>query len=253
MLFPSIDQVRIEQPAPADPFSLPLRPINTLLRFEPGMTFIHRVRVRGQVTLQWPGRWIYIQDASQGLFIPSPQKTALHLGDVVDVVGFPATGEYSLMLEDAVFKTQAGNRAVVASSITAEEAMKGNNDAKLIQIQGRLVSQDLTEGYPTLVISSAGRSFFALLPNGTKAQNISSWRIGSQLQLTGVCSVQVDKYLSSQRDGGALPIAFRVLLRFPARRCGSADALLVDGWSNPRTVCRVLVDLSSSAPSGSRP
>jgi PAS domain S-box-containing protein len=215
LLFSSIDQVRIEEPAPADPFSLPLRPINTLLRFEPGMTFIRRVRVRGQVTLQWPGRWIYMQDGSQGLFIPSPRQTALHLGDVVDVVGFPAMGEYSLMLEDAVFKPQASNRAVVASSITAEDAMKGDYDAKLIQIQGRLVSQDLTEGYPTLVISSAGRSFFALLPNGTKAENISSWRIGSKLQLTGVCSVQVDRYLSSQRDGGALPMSFRVLLRSP--------------------------------------
>jgi hypothetical protein len=85
LLFPSLAQLKVKEPAPADRFSLPLRPINSLLRFAPGVTFVHRVRVRGQVTLQWPGRWLYIQDGSQGVFIPSVQTTPLKLGDVVDV------------------------------------------------------------------------------------------------------------------------------------------------------------------------
>ena len=213
LLFSSLAQVRIEEPPPADPFSLPVQRINGLLRFEPGLTFIHRVRVRGQVTLQWPGRWIYIQDGSQGLFIPGVQEASFHLGDIVDVVGFPAMGEYSMMLEDAVFKPEGSNRAIAASSITAQEAMKGDYDAKLVQIRGRLVNQDLTERYPTFVMSSGGTSFFALLPSGT--QTLSSWRTGSELLLTGVCSVQVDKYLSYQQDGAAMPMSFRVLLRSP--------------------------------------
>src|SRR5579859_299514 len=213
LLFSSLAQMRIEEPPPADPFSLPVQRINGLLRFEPGLTFIHRVRVRGQVTLQWPRRWIYIQDGSQGLFIPGVQGATFRLGDIVDVVGFPAMGEYSMMLEDAVFKPEGSNRAIAASSITAQDAMKGDYDAKLVQIRGRLVSQDLTEGYPTLVMSSGGTSFFALLPSGI--QTLSSWRTGSELLLTGVCSVQVDKYLSYQQDGAAMPMSFRVLLRSP--------------------------------------
>jgi PAS domain S-box-containing protein len=215
LLFPSLAQVRIEEPAPADPFSLPARRINSLLRFEPGVRFVHRVRVRGQVTLQWPGRWIYIQDDSEGLFIPTVQKAPLKLGELVDVVGFPAMGEYSLMLEDAVFMPKGSGQAIAATSITVRDAMKGDYDAKLIQIQGRLVSQDPTSEYPTLVMSSGGMSFFALLPSGTEAAKVAFWRAGSELQLTGVCSVQVDKYLSAQREGAALPMSFRVLLRSP--------------------------------------
>jgi hypothetical protein len=46
LLFPSMAQLRVEEPARADPFSLPARPIDTLLRFEPGVTFVHRVRAR---------------------------------------------------------------------------------------------------------------------------------------------------------------------------------------------------------------
>ncbi len=215
LLFPSLAQVRIEEPAPANPFSLPVSPINSLLRFAPDVTFIHRVRVRGQVTLQWPGQWLYIQDATQGLFIPTVQETPLKLGDVVDAVGFPAMGEYAVMLEDAVFKPEGPGPVIAAAPVTAQDALKGNYDAKLVQIQGRLVNKDLTSEYPTLVMSSGGMLFLAVLPSGTKAQEVASWRVGSEVQLTGVCSVQVDKYLSAQREGAARPKSFRVLLRSP--------------------------------------
>jgi signal transduction histidine kinase/DNA-binding response OmpR family regulator len=215
LLFPSVAQVRIEESAPVDAFSLPTRPINTLLRFEPGVTYHHRVHVRGQVTLQWPGRWLYIQDGSQGIFVPTVQTSPLQLGDVVDLVGFPAMGEYSLMLEDAAFKPRGTGRAIPATSITVQDAMKGDYDAKLIQIDGQLVNQDVTTEYPTLVMSSGGMLFFGVLPSGTRAEDIASWRVGSELRLTGVCSVQVDKYLSAQREGAALPMSFRVLLRSP--------------------------------------
>ena len=215
LLFPSLAQIKIEAPAPANPFSLPVRPINSLLRFAPDVTFVHRARVRGQVTLQWPGRWLYIQDGSQGLFIPTVQRTPLKLGDVVDVVGFPAMGEYSLMLEDAAFKPAAAGQLIATASVTAQDAMRGDYDAKLVQIQGQLVNQDLASEYPTLVMSSGGMLFFAVLPSGTKAEEIASWPVGSEVQLTGVCSVQVDKYLSAQREGAALPVSFRVLLRSP--------------------------------------
>jgi PAS domain S-box-containing protein len=215
LLFPSMAQLRVEEPARADPFSLPARPIDTLLRFEPGVAFVHRVRVRGQVTLQWPGRWLYIQDGNQGLFIPTVQKTPTRLEEVVDVVGFPAMGEYSLKLEDAIFLPKGSGQAVAATSITVADALKGEYDAKLVQIQGRLVNQDLTSEYPTLVMSSGGMLFLALLPGGTNAEKLASWRAGSELQLTGICSVQVDKNLSAQREGAALPVSFRVLLRSP--------------------------------------
>jgi PAS domain S-box-containing protein len=215
LLFPSLDQVKIEDPAPANPFSLPVRPIKSLLRFEPGLTFNHRVHVRGQVTLQWPGRWIYIQDGSQGLFITTVETTPLRLGEVVDVVGFAAAGEYSPMLEDVAFMPAGSGQAIAAKPITLQDAMTGDDDARLIQISGRLVNQDQTSESPTLVISSAGRFFFALLPSGTQSQNVASWQAGSQLQLTGICSVQVDKYLSAQQEGAALPMSFRVLLRSP--------------------------------------
>jgi len=213
LLFPSLAAVRIEEPAQPDPFLLPVRASSNLLQFAPGPTFAHRVRVKGRVTLQWPGRWIYIQDGSQGVFVPTLEKTPLRLGDIVDVVGFPAMGEYSLMLEDAVFRPVNGGPAVAAALVTAQDALKGEHDGQLIRIAGQLVNQDLTSADPTLVMSSAGMDFFAVLPSGTNAEEISSWRPGSELELTGICAMEVDKYLSAQRQGAAQPKSFRVLLR----------------------------------------
>jgi signal transduction histidine kinase/CheY-like chemotaxis protein len=215
LLFPSLAEIRIEEPAPVNPFSLPSRSINTLLRFAPGVTFVHRVRVRGRVTLQWPGQWLFIQDGSYGLSISTVQATPLKLGDAVDVVGFPAIREYTPMLEDAVFKSEGGDQPVSATPITAQEAMKGDSDARLVRIQSRLVDLDLTAENPMLVMSSGGTSFLAILPSGTNAREVASWRVGSDLQLIGVCSVQLDKYLSVEREGAALPKSFRILLRSP--------------------------------------
>lgn len=43
--------VQIEEFAPADPFHLPIKAANSLLRFEPNHTSLHRVHIRGRVTM----------------------------------------------------------------------------------------------------------------------------------------------------------------------------------------------------------
>jgi len=52
---PSLAQVTIERPPPADPFTLPVRPVDEVLRFAPGTPGEERVRVRGIATLVQPG------------------------------------------------------------------------------------------------------------------------------------------------------------------------------------------------------
>jgi diguanylate cyclase (GGDEF)-like protein/PAS domain S-box-containing protein len=215
LLFPSLAELRIEEPSPRDPFSAPRRPISGLLRFAPNLTFVHRVHVSGIVTLQWPGRRLVVQDDNQALFVSTVETTPLSPGDRVEVDGFPALGEYAGTLEDAVFKRVGTGQVVDAATVTAQEAMKGDYDARLIRIRGKLVNRDSTAENPTLVLVSQGTFFMAALPSGTKAGELASWPAGSELQLDGVCSVQVDKYQSAQREGAAQPKSFRVLLRSP--------------------------------------
>jgi hypothetical protein len=58
----SLEEVKVEQPAPADPFDLPLRPLGSLLQFGDAGGFIQPVKVSGLVTLTQPDQGLYLQD-----------------------------------------------------------------------------------------------------------------------------------------------------------------------------------------------
>ena len=78
-------------------------PVSSLMRFSPGGRSQHRVRVRGVVTYQQRGRALFLQNHGRGLRVLTQQDTALTIGDLVDVIGFPGVGESAPVLEDAVF------------------------------------------------------------------------------------------------------------------------------------------------------
>ncbi len=70
---PTARQVSVEEPPAADPFSVPIRPISSLLAFTTRNASEHRVRVQGTVTLQRP-RGVFIQNGRLGVYIPGPTK-----------------------------------------------------------------------------------------------------------------------------------------------------------------------------------
>jgi signal transduction histidine kinase/DNA-binding response OmpR family regulator len=219
VMFPSRDEVTIEEPAPADPFALPLRPVDSLLRFTPDVDFLHRVHIRGRVTLAWPGRVVCLQDASQGICVQSAQMTPLAEGNLVDAAGFPMVGNYTPTMTDAIFKAPGGSQPVAAKRVTAEQAFGGGYDAVLVQIEGRLIGLDRATKDPTLVLSSGNFLFPVVLPSGTVGDADRNppvdWKRGSQLRVTGICSVQVDTESTMMQGGLARPKSFRILLRSP--------------------------------------
>jgi signal transduction histidine kinase/CheY-like chemotaxis protein len=213
LFFPTLAGMKIEEPSPPDAFSLPLRPVNQLLRFEPGTAFLHRVHARGRVTLYWPGRLFCIQDDTGGLCAPTTQTGTLTLGNLADVVGFPIAHGPTPTVEEAIFRPVGLGEPVPAVPITAEQAMMGDHDAELVQVQGHLVDQDRAAKDPTMVLSSAGILFPAVLLNSSI--EMPSWRPGSDLQLTGICSVQIDASRTASGEWRPQVDGFRILLRSP--------------------------------------
>jgi signal transduction histidine kinase/CheY-like chemotaxis protein len=208
LLAPDIDSIQVLEAAPsADPFSLPIGPIRQILRYEPGATLRHRVRVRGAVTLQWLGRSLFVTDGREGLFVQTAQQTPVNLGDVVDVAGFPAVSEYTAILQEAVFRPVGGVQSIAAKPATAEEALKGDYDADIVKMQGRLLYQNRAPLDQTLVMSSGSLVFDAVLPRAQGGGQLAALRDGSRLQLTGICSV----ILNADRKTTGI----RILLRSP--------------------------------------
>jgi PAS domain S-box-containing protein len=214
LFFPSMAEVQVEEPAVSDPFGLPVLPINRLLRYEPNVAFRHRVRIRGRVTLLWPGRSLCIQDATQGLCAPTVQTTPIEVGDLVDVVGFPVGGGFTPTVTDATFRWAGAGQPIVPASVTAAQALQGDRDSTLVQVEGRLIGQDHTAIEPTLAILSGNTLFEAVLPTGKEAAT-PQWREGSTVRIAGICSVQVDARQMAVGEGTTRPASFRILVRSP--------------------------------------
>ena len=213
LFFPSPEGIKIEEESAPDAFALPLRPINHLLRFEAGVTFLRRVHVRGRVILEWPGRLLCIHDDTGGLCASTAQSTSATLGHWVDVVGFPVADGFAPTLEDAAFKVGEAGQPVTVVPVTAQQAMTGAHDTELVQIQAHLVDLDRAAKTPTLMLSSGVILFTAVLANGSN--EMPPWKPGSDLQLTGVCSVQINTGRTATGEWSPQVTRFRILLRSP--------------------------------------
>jgi PAS domain S-box-containing protein len=202
---PTSLQLTILEPPPVDPFSVPVRPINSLLAFTARNTSEHRVHVQGTVTLQ-RRRGVFIQDGRQGLYIPSLPKEPLRPGDRVDVVGFADLGDYTPVLRYAVFKRTGSAPIPLPLEITAQGARSGAYDTLRVRLDATLRDVRRSETDYTLVVEDGDVLFEARIEE-SKATQAWSRPLGSRLRLTGICSVNVDR--------NRTPDTFNILLDSP--------------------------------------
>jgi diguanylate cyclase (GGDEF)-like protein len=227
LFFPSLGEVKVMQAAPPDPFAMPVRPIASLLHFTPGLQLAHRVHMQGRVTLQWPGRMLCIQQASDGLCMQTFQTNPVSVGQLVDVIGFPAIREYKPTLENAIFHHAGGSSSTLsAKSVTAEEALHAGEDGGLVQIVGELIGQDRAAGDLTLMLRSGKLIFPAVFPESSKLPDSLPWKNGSLVRLTGICNVQVNPETTNHGEGAVRPELIRILLRSTA----DVEVLRAPSW-----------------------
>jgi signal transduction histidine kinase/CheY-like chemotaxis protein len=214
---PSLDFVSVVEPPPADPFSLPISPINTLMQFNVGQDQAHRIRVQGVVALQASNGSIYIEDETGAVQVQTQQKGALLPGDKLDVVGFAAFGEYTPILNSATFRKLPSVMPPSPVFIKAEEALDGSYHGRLVQMEARLLERKSNSSGQVLTLQVGTQTFNAYLEDSKIGESLQPIRLGSLLQLSGICLVQTDR--STQHlvgSSGHVDIqSFRLLLRSP--------------------------------------
>jgi PAS domain S-box-containing protein len=225
---PSLNQLHIIEPAPTNAFLVPQRPIASLLRFTPQGASGHRVRVRGVVTLQQPGSSLFIKEENDGLQVRTLEKTPVQAGDLVEVVGFPAVGEYAAVLRDAIFRRIGASPPPVPIPITAAEALDGNHDADFVRIQARLLDSAPGPGLYTLNMESGNILFLAQVEDAPSKESAEALVPGSLLQLTGICMLEADE--------GHNPRAFRILVR----SLGEVALVQPPPWWNIKRMLRMV-------------
>lgn len=228
-LTPDLSQIKVSEPGGADPFSQKVEPIIDLLQFAPRQKPGHRVRVQGIVTLQWPGRWLFIRDSTGGMAITTTQSVPVNVGQPVDVAGFAMPNEYSPVLQDAIFRPIGTAGPVSPVALTAKQALSGDYDAGLVQLRGKLLSQIFQGGDEILELSSDGVVYRAVLPEVSGGKQLASFLDGSTVQLTGVALIKVSEDRHTPKE-------FQLLLR------SSADLVVVErpSWWTARNALYVV-------------
>ena len=201
---PGPSEITVEEPASADPFAIPLRSLNSLRAFAALDSSDHRIRVQGTVTLRRP-RGLFVQDGAQALYLPGAAIAGVKQGDRVDAVGFPEIGEYTPVLRQSLVRKIGQAPVPPPMKVTAQQALAGAYDAMLVRIEGTLRDERPSNTDRMLVLQDGNTLFEVRIE---EAQVAHKWRtppFGSRLQLTGVCSVNVDR--------NRVPDGFSILLR----------------------------------------
>ncbi|MEQ1353477.1 MAG: response regulator, partial [Candidatus Acidiferrum sp.] len=169
----------------------------------------------GVVTLYRPGRAIFVQNENSSIYAQTQQiKAGIAPGDEVDVVGFPAVGVYEPALHDSIFRKTGTGAIPQPLTLSPTEALKGSfardilfrsYDANLIRVTGKLTGKSLNPGEQTLLLQDGSTVFEGRLRDAEIPAAFSALREGSVLQLTGICTIEVDE--------NHQPVRFRIGLR----------------------------------------
>jgi PAS domain S-box-containing protein len=226
LLLPRLEDLAVVAPAPADPFAVPNRPLEQLLQFTPQGSYGHRVKVRGTV-IYHSEDGLYIEDKTEGLLVATRQgETPPRPGDEIEALGFPAKGEYTPMLQDAVYRIIGRGDLPTPDVVTSDEARSGRYDCRLVRMEATVLDRARHSREQFLVLQSQGSIFNAYLQPNTTGSNspdlqrngterdFAYLQNGAQVAITGVCLIERGNDWYFGTDWRAK--SFRLLMRSPA-------------------------------------
>ena len=235
MFVPSTREITFVYHGTRNPFDAPLRALNGLMQFGEGSAPFHRIRVRGTVTYQLPGKNLYIQDGDQALLIHTKTPGIMAPGTEIEAVGFGARGTYSPELQDAICRVLGKGVPVRARLVHVDEIRKKTAidfyvpyDGQLVKIEGKVEQHEETATQHYLVL----RQHDTLFPVRIEKSAVTDENLGepgSVVRVTGICAAVKD------RNGD--PESFELL----ARSAADFEVIAKPSWWTGRHVIGVLV------------
>jgi signal transduction histidine kinase len=239
---PRAEDFVIQKREVVNPLDEPIVPLHTLAQYRRGNSLNHRVHVRGVVTMQRVGEYVFLRDSTGGLQVQSPQLTPFSPGEVVEAVGFPGLDQYLPVLQDAVLQgTLEPVVAVTPKDVFVDELLAGLHHADFVSLKGKLLNRTVQQGSrpgaggsrTTLVLQSSNVVFSAEADGLQAETELASIPLGSTVQVSGICLTEIDS------DGKVK--SFRVLVGHP----GDVRVLQRPSWLTPRRLLIILGVVSS--------
>lgn len=223
LMVPRAEDLIVEIPAPADPFAVAVRPIDSLLQFTPKESSGHRDKVQGAVIYFEPGKLLVLQDGHKGVEVQTESREPLVLGDRVEALGFVSQGDYTPILQDAVYRKIADGQSVQPARLTPDEALKGKYDCQLIQVEARLLDRAEHGAERYLVLQEDGFIFNAYYSRIENRDGFAGLKNGSRVLATGVCRIDPGEWAAGENWRAK---SFRIELR----SLGDVRVLQLPSW-----------------------
>ena len=215
----SLADVKILKRASANPWSLPVTPMDRIIAVPHTNGLTPRVRVHGTITFYQPDTAVVLQDGPKSLWISTHTREPLQIGDQADATGFPEARDRLLTLTDGEIQDNHVFQPVTPQPATwhqlafwSANIADGHQD-DLVSIEGVIVADVREAIQDEYVLAADGRLFTAIYHHPLTAGALSPMveiPLGSKVRVTGICAI-VDSYTIN--PGKEVP--FNILMRSP--------------------------------------
>lgn len=205
---PSLNELKIIEASPSDPFTRPSIPIATVATFNPNRLAGRRIKISGVVTLALSGRDLYLQDASGGIRVLCTGTNDYHAGECLNVLGFPALKEFSPCLEEATISADGMKNLPAPRMTTASQILQdGSQDGLRVELHAQVIQSYARSAQAKVLVQDGSIIFTAQLAQPHEQTAIPELSAGCVLSLRGICVVQKNELNE--------PAGFRLLLASP--------------------------------------
>jgi len=223
--------VKVLKRAEADPWSIPVTPMDRVIVGRRIADSSERMRVRGVVTYYEPGDSVVLQDGKKSIRVLLGSTPEVHVGDLADAIGYPDVQNGFLTLTQGEVRDDGIPSEVTPVLANWKDLTVGGNDGTshvfdIVSIEGQVVTEVRQATQDEYVLEGDGHLFSAILrhPSPVSAVPVPPMQlipIGARIRVTGICML-----------ADANPFNGEVPFNIVMRSIGDVEILKRPPWLN---------------------
>jgi len=232
----SFDGIKVLKHAAADPWDLPLTPMDEVFAGYHDRNETRRVRIQGTITYYHPGEAAVLQDGSKSLWVMTKSYAPLSIGNKADAVGYGDVHDGFLTLTGGEIRDRQIFEPIEPRSVRWSELATSHYLLDLVSIEGKVIAETRDAAQDEYVLDADGSLFSAIFrqpaPRSLNPVPLPPMKlvpIGTKIRVTGICVMGASNPFDTQ-------VPFDILLR-------SIDDIAVVGapsWLNVGNLIRVV-------------
>ena len=209
----SLADVKVLKLAQTSPWSLPITPMDEILKGYQATNLTPRVRVHGTITYYQPGSAVVLQNGAKSLWVMTGSIEPLRIGDQADATGFPDIHDGFLALASGEVQDTPVQAPVEPKPSTWQQLSSSRNLFDLVSMDGKVVAAVRSATQDEYVLDSNGQLFSAIYKHPAPSTlhpgpppPMKQVPLGSRVHVVGICILERSNPFDAQ-------VPFVLLLR----------------------------------------